>query len=279
MNKPDILQSFTFEHASIKGEIAHMSKAYLTIMNQRPYPPGVKKLLGEALISCILLTSSIKFEGDFSLQFQGDDRLPLLLVQCDHQLNVRACANYKNGKKIDYEQAFLDGQMSFTINQLHKNDVYQSIVPILSMSMADNIMHYFAQSEQISTKVWLAMSDSAAAGMLLQLLPGQDATQREEFWEYAVQIGQTITENELLTLDNPTILHRLYHETVIRLYDARPVHFKCRCNQTKMQQVLKVLGEEDIKQLLEKKGYVEVSCDFCNQSYRFDSIDIALLFR
>ena len=118
-----------------------------------------------------------------------------------------------------------------------------------------------------------------AAGMLLQLMPDQNTVQREQFWEYAVQIGQTISETELLTLDNPTILHRLYHETVLRLYDARPIRFKCRCNQDKMKQVLNVLGAEEVKQLLEETGHVDVCCDFCNHKYSFDPIDIAMLFR
>ncbi len=279
MKQKDTLQRFMFEHASIRGEIVHMHDAYQTIMQQRPYPPAVKKLLGEALVSCILLAGSIKFEGDINLQFQGDERLPFIIVQCDNQLNIRACAKYNIGTESDYEQAFMHGQMSITIQQYTQTNSYQSIVPIRSTSMADNLMHYFAQSEQVPSKVWLAISEESAAGMILQLMPDQNTAQREEFWEYAVQIGQTITEEELLTLDNETILHRLYHETVLRLYDARTVRFKCRCNQDKMKQVLTILGEADVQQLLKETGHVEVCCDFCNQRYTFDPIDIAMLFR
>lgn len=279
MNQQDSLQRFIFEHASIRGEIIHITGAYSTIMNQHPYPPAVKTLLGEALLCCIMLAGSIKFEGDLTLQFQGDERLPLIIAQCDNQLNIRATATYKEGDDIDYSKAFLQGQMALTINQYSKTSAYQSIVPINSTSMADNLMHYFAQSEQIPSKVWLAISDESAAGMLLQLLPDQSTAQREEFWEYAVQIGQTITELELLTLDNQAILHRLYHETVIRLYDARAIRFKCRCNSVKMQQVLTALGKADAQKLLEETGYIEVSCDFCRQRYVFDPIDVEMMFR
>lgn len=279
MKEKDTLQRFMFEHASIRGEIIHLQETYQTILQQRPYPKAVKSLLGEALISCILLAGSIKFEGEINLQFHGDERLPLIIVQCDNLLNVRACAKYTDGTDIQYEQAFMNGQMALTINQYKNTNSYQSIVPIRSLSMADNLMHYFAQSEQVPSKVWLAINDESAAGMILQLMPGQDTVKREQFWEYAVQIGETITEQELLSLDNETILYRLYHETVLRLYDARPIRFKCRCNKTKMQQVLTVLGEVEIKQLLQEKGHVDVSCDFCNQQYRFDAIDIEMLFR
>ena len=273
MKETDNLQRFLFEHASIRGEIAHLDVTYKTIMSQHPYPPMVKKLLG---------AGSIKFEGDVSLQFHGDKRLPLLLVQCDHQLQIRAFANYQEEAEndaIDYMSAFLEGNMSLIINQNNQTQAYQSVVPIRSTSMSENLTHYFAQSEQIATQVWLAVNDDTAAGMLLQLMPGQDSLSREQFWEYAVQLGQTIRDDELLTLDNATILHRLYHETELRLYTARPVCFRCRCSSEKMKQVLTVLGEKDIQQLLKEKGQVDVRCDFCNQQYTFDAIDITMLFR
>ena len=279
MKEIDSLQRFMFEHASIRGEIAHLSETYKTIMHQHPYPPVVKGLLGEALVACLLLTGSIKFEGDVSLQFHGDKRLPLLLVQCDHQLQIRAFAKYQDEPDIDYADAFLHGKMVLIINQYKKTQAYQSIVPIRSTSMSENLTHYFAQSEQVASQVWLAVNDECAAGMLLQLMPGQDTQQREEFWEYAVMLGQTISDHELLTLDNATILHRLYHESELRLYPARPVSFQCRCNPEKMKQVLTVLGEEDVQKLLKEKGQIEVRCDFCNQQYVFDPIDITLLFR
>lgn len=280
MKEIDTLQRFMFEHASIRGEIAHLDETYKTIMHQHPYPPAVRALLGEALISCLLLAGSIKFEGDVSLQFHGDKRLPLLLVQCDHALQVRAYAKYQEDTgDIDYSDAFLQGKMVLVINQYKKTQAYQSVVPIRSTSMSENLTHYFAQSEQVASQVWLAVNDDCAAGMLIQLMPGQDTQQREEFWEYAVMLGQTISDHELLTLDNATILHRLYHETELRLYPARSVSFQCRCNLEKMKQVLTVLGEKDVQQLLEEKGHVDVRCDFCNQQYIFDAIDITLLFR
>jgi molecular chaperone Hsp33 len=280
MKETDSLQRFMFEHASIRGEIAHLKETYQTIMNQRPYPPMVRNLLGEALISCLLLAGSIKFEGELSLQFQGDKRLPLLLVQCDHLLQMRAFASFQeNLEVIDYAEAFLKGRMVLTINQYNQTQSYQSIVPIQATSMSENLTHYFAQSEQVASQVWLAVDENMAAGMLLQLMPGQDTVQREQFWEYAVVLGQTVSEKELLTLDNPTLLHRLYHETELRLFDSRSICFKCRCNEDKMREVLTILGEEEAKKLLQERENIEVSCDFCNKQYSFDAIDITMLFR
>lgn len=280
MKQTDTLQRFIFEHANIRGEIVHIEKTYQTLMSQRNYPAMVKHLLGEAVVSCLLLASSIKFEGSLNLQFQGDSRLPILLVQCDHELNVRAYAKYAENLEIEaYANAFLEGQMALLINQYNQTQVYQSVVPIQSTSMADNLMAYFAQSEQIATKVWLAVNDEKAAGMLLQLMPGQESLQREEFWEYAVQLGQTVKEEELLTLDNETLLHRLYHETELRLFEPRATRFQCRCSKEKMEQVMVSLGEEEALDIVKEQGQVEITCDFCNQNYAFDAIDVTLLFK
>ncbi|WP_131782550.1 Hsp33 family molecular chaperone HslO [Legionella gresilensis] len=275
----DSLQRFMFEHASIRGEIAHLDHAYTTIINQRTYPPMVKNVLGEALVSCLLMIGSIKFEGELSLQFQGDKRLPLLLIQCDHQLHLRGFAKFQPDLTTEeYAAAFLEGKMVLTINPYNQTQSYQSILPIQSTSMAENLMYYYAQSEQIPSRVWLASDDTKVAGLLLQLMPGQSSEQREQFWEYAVHIGQTISEPELLNLDNETLLYRLYHETDIRVFDNKMVTFKCRCSPDKMRQVLTVLGEKDIKELLAEKGKIDVTCDFCNQHYSFDAIDITMLF-
>jgi molecular chaperone Hsp33 len=279
MSEQDSIQRFIFEHAHIRGEIAHIESTYREIINQRPYPPMVKNLLGEAIISCLLMASSIKFEGSLNLQFEGDHRLSLLLVQCDHKLNIRAFARCTEGLEvIDYATAFLQGKMVLTINQYNQTQNYQSMVPIESTSMSENLMQYFAQSEQIATRVWLAVNDDKAAGMLLQLMPGQDSLQREQFWEYAIQLGQTVSEPELLDLDNQTLLYRLYNETDLRLFEPRTTRFKCRCTHEKMKQVITVLGEDDANKLLKEQGAVEVNCDFCNQKYTFDPIDVRLMF-
>ncbi len=280
MQATDALQRFMFEHAEIRGEIIHLSQSYQTIMKQHAYPTMVKHLLGEALMSCALIAGSLQFEGEVSLQFQGNDDLPLLLVQCDHELHIRGFAKFEPQRTAEaYTQAFLNGKLSLVINPYHQTQAYQSVVPLSSISMADNIMHYFTQSEQISTRVWLASDDEKTAGMLLQLLPTNNTEERENFWEHAVKLGETITEHELLTLDNETILHRLYHDSELRLFPAKHIQFRCRCNIEKMKQVLSVLGEKDIQALIKEKGSVDIHCEFCNRQYSFDPIDVTLLFK
>lgn len=279
MHATNSLQRFLFEHEAIRGDLIHLDSVYQAITQQRAYPPKVKLLLGEALMACVLLVGGIKFEGEISLQFQGDHRLPLILIQCDHLLQIRGFANFAADFSDDaYEDAFLRGTLVINLTPYQQTQTYQSIIPLTSASMSDNLMHYFAQSEQLPTKVWLAINDSSAAGILLQLLPGQNTVQREHFWEYAVHMGATITDKELLELDNATLLHRLYHETELRLYPERNIEFKCRCSYEKMQHVLTMLGEKEAQDLLQEKGQVDIHCEFCNTHYTFDPIDVAMLF-
>lgn len=275
----DTLQRFLFEHANIRGEIVHLNAVYHTLLQQRPYPPAVRKLLGEALVACVLLSGSLKFKGKLSLQFHGDHRLPLLIAQCTDQLELRGFAQFHHDDAVDYADAFLHGKLVLSIQQDNQTQAYESIVPLHSSTMSENLMTYFSQSEQVSTRIWFAITDTHAAGMVLQLMPGGEAQQREEFWRYATQIGHTITEEELLTLENETLLYRLYHETELRLFDPRTVVFRCTCSAQKMSHVLHVIGEEEVKQLLKEHGQVDITCEFCCQQHTFDAIDIEMLFR
>ena len=281
MSDINALQSFLFQKANVRGQIVRLEDTYQTILTQHAYPPMIRYLLGEALVSCLLLTGSLKLEGDISLQFQGDKRLSLLLAQCDNELNVRAFAKYDDNLKVEeYANAFLAGKMVLTINPHQHTQAYQSIVPIQSTDMSENLTHYFAQSEQLTTKIWLASDENRVAGMMLQLMPDTESNSqnRENFWEYATQLGQTVTNEELLTLDNETLLYRLYHETELMLFDSRAARFRCRCSRNKMLQVVKMLGEQDAQNLIKERRTIDVNCDFCNSHYQFDGIDVALLF-
>lgn len=274
MSKKDSLQSFMFEQGNVRGKIVHLHSTYQTILRQRPYPPMVKKLLGEALLACLLLSDDLKCAGVVSVQFQGDKRLPLLLVQCDHLLRLRAYAQYQvDLESKAYEEAFLQGQMVLTMNLEHQTQAYQSVIPLQFISMSENLMHYLTQSEQIPSRIWLAVTEEYAAGMILQKMPGNTNVE-EALWEYATHMGETIRQEELLTLDDQTLLYRLYHETELRLFPSRPICFHCSCNKEKMRQVLTILSQEEITQLLTEKELIEISCDFCNSYYHFDAQDL-----
>jgi len=147
---------------------------------------------------------------------------------------------------------------------------------------------YFQNSEQLPTRLWLHADDSGACGMLLQRLPSGDrgasapasasAAAIDDAWRRVQLIGDTLTPEELSTLADVEILHRLFNEDDIRLFEPSPVYFRCRCSRERVAGMLQGLGEAETRSILAERGEVEVRCDFCNRAYLFDAVDVAQLF-
>jgi molecular chaperone Hsp33 len=114
--------------------------------------------------------------------------------------------------------------------------------------------------------------------MLLQKLPAQSTPAVEDAWRRVQIIGDTLTPEELSTLADQEILHRLFNEDDVRLYEAAPVYFRCRCSRERVAGMLQGLGEREIRSVIAERGEVEVRCDFCNRAYTFDAVDAAQLF-
>jgi molecular chaperone Hsp33 len=88
-----------------------------------------------------------------------------------------------------------------------------------------------------------------------------------------------LTFEELRTLRDEQILHRLFNEDDVRLYEPAPVYFRCRCSRELVGGMLQSLGEAETRSVLAERGEVEVRCDFCNRAYVFDAVDVAQLFK
>lgn len=276
----DTITRFIFEKADIRGEIAHLDETYQKLLSFHHYPPLLKQLLGEALLAAVLMTATIKFKGQLTLQLQTNQVIKLLLVKCSHDFKVRALIQFdKDESSEKMAHALQEGKLVITIEPDDKVRPYQSIVPLQGNSLAQALEYYFAQSEQLTTKFNFAVSDGKASGMLLQLLPEhKKSEQREEFWQYATKIGDTLSNDELQTLDNETILYRLYHETNLRLFESATVAFYCPCSKERMARAIQTLGEEEAKSMLKQQQTINVHCEFCLQNYAFDKVDIEWLF-
>jgi molecular chaperone Hsp33 len=277
----DTLQRFIFEHSDVRGEIAHLNESFITIIQQHNYPKPIHAVLGEALVASTLLCSTLKFQGQLTLQFQSDGPLKLLVVKCNHQYQIRGVAQFDYEKVMASENSATllgSGELIVTLQTLDQNNPYQSIIPLHEKGIAHSLENYFAQSEQLSTRLWLAVDDQSAAGILLQLLPKQTTRDREYFWEHAVKLGETISDDELLHLDNETILKRLYHDQDIRLFPANSIQFSCTCNKNRMENAIRILGQAEAQSILNQKQVIIVTCEFCNYHFTFDKIDIANIF-
>ena len=274
----DYSQRFLFEDADIRGESVRLHQAYREILAAHQYAPGVSRLLGEFLAAAVLLSGNLKFEGKLILQARSEGQIPLLMAECSQELAIRAIARGAEQATAErFEQLLTDGQLVITVDP-DKGQRYQGIVPLANDSLARSLDAYFTQSEQLGTRLWLAADGERAAGLLLQQLPAEQVAETDERaaqWENACTLAATTQDQELLTLSTPDLLHRLYHQQPVRLFDPRPVAFQCSCSRERTQNALSALPQADVIDLLEELGSVTMDCEFCNQQYRFTREDLA----
>lgn len=279
----DFIQRFHFSDSPVRGELVQLEATLAEVLDRHDYPDAVVRLLGEAMAACVLLASTLKFEGALILQARGEGPLSLLMVECNHRREVRAIA--QTGEDWDdscatlpLEQLFANGQLAITIDPAD-GQRYQGIVPLQGHHLAACIEHYFQQSEQLPTRLWLAADHEAAAGLLLQVLPGHDQGEDADIWPRLTQLTDTVQADELLELPASELLYRLYHEETVELHPSDDVCFRCTCSRERTEQVLLSLGEPELRDILAEQGSIEISCQFCHQEYRFDPIDVEQLLR
>lgn len=274
----DTLQRFLFTTTKIRGEIVRLQSSYQAIMERHPYPLPIRKLLGEALAAIALLSATIKFEGTITLQIQNEGPVRLLVAQSDHEQHLRGLAQWQEDATEEaLSQALNQGQLALIIAP-KKGENYQGIVSLTGKSLAAALEGYFHESEQIPTLLFLCADEKSAVGMLVQLMPDDRSSEHYHFWEHISHLTKTITANELLTLDNQKILNRLFHEETLTLFDPEPVSFRCTCNIERMERALLLMDKKELEELLRTHKKVVVTCEFCNNHYAFDAVDIAKIF-
>lgn len=290
MHDRDSLHRFIFEHFPIRGHLVHLDAAWRALIEHRDYPEPVRDTLGQAAAASLLLAATVKFEGVLSLQLQGDGPVHLLLAQCTSGLGVRGLARYRDDKiPADAGIAALvgSGNLTVTIETDDAAQRYQGIVPLAGGRLTEGLEVYFANSEQLPTRLWIHADAQGASGMLLQKLPAgsaaasaaqADPAALEDAWRRVQLIADTLTPMELRTLKDQEILHRLFHEDDVRLFEPAPVFFRCRCSRERVSGMLQSLGAKEIQSVLKERGSVEVRCDFCNRAYVFDAVDVARIF-
>jgi molecular chaperone Hsp33 len=293
MHDRDSLHRFLFEQYPIRGHLVHLDASWRALIEHREYPDAIRTLLGEAVVASLLLAATIKFEGVLSLQLQGDGPMHLLIAQCTSGLGVRGLARYREEAAAEgglslsngIEDLMGTGNLTVTVETEGSSQRYQGIVPITGTRLAESLQIYFENSEQLPTRLWLYADQHGASGMLLQRLPGEggtgvsaDPAAVDDAWRRVQLIGETLTPEELRTLNDAEILHRLFNEDDVRLYEPAPVFFRCRCSRERVSGVLQGLGEAEARSILAEQGKIEVRCDFCNRAYVFDAVDVAQLF-
>ena len=273
----DRTQRFLFEEADIRGEIVQLDNSYRDIIAIHQYAPGVSRLMGEFMAAAVLLATTLKFEGKLVLQARSEGQIPLLMVECDSELRLRAITRgAQEATSERFDQLLTGGQLAITIGPTN-GQRYQGIALLTQSSLAHSLDAYFKQSEQLKTQFWLASNGESAAGMLLQQLPAQlvqDGAERSAQWQHVSTLANTLKDAELLTVSAPELAHRLYHEDPMRLFEAKDVRFQCSCSRERTFNALNSLPKEEVRELLEELGSITMDCEFCNEQYRYVEHDL-----
>jgi molecular chaperone Hsp33 len=283
----DGLQRFLFEDASVRGELVHLNHSFQTIMQKHNYPPLIQRLLGEALVIVSLLSAIIKFNGRLTVQFQSKNKLKLLLAQCNNNFEIRGLAQWEGElDEGDLYNTLEQGLLVIIMDPDENGKRYQGIVSWQGNSLAECIEKYFRDSEQLPTKIWLAVNEIQATGLLLQVIPREgdkhyksSPVATDDDWERITILTSTITPNELLTLDNEIILRRLYSQESVRVFAPTAISFHCNCTAVRCENAIQLLGKEEAEQELAEKQSIVVTCEFCNHEYVFDRIDVERIFK
>ena len=235
------------------------------------------------------------------MQIFGDGPVKMLVVQCGSDLSMRATAKFSGeaAQTIGDGMGFAElvnasghGRCVITLDPADKKpgqQPYQGIVPLNGedgplTSIADVLEHYMRHSEQLDTRLWLAADRERAVGMLLQKLPGdggivpRNTETDADTWERVCTLGGTLSAQELLEVDPETVFRRLFWQENVQHFEPAVTRFLCTCSREKVGAMLRMLGRDEVDGVIAERGHVEIHCDFCNQRYEFDPVDVAQLF-
>jgi molecular chaperone Hsp33 len=269
------------------------------------HPPEVSALLGEMAAAGVLMQANIKFNGALVLQIFGDGPVKLAVAEVQPELGFRATAKVVGavpaGARLEaLVNAQGQGRCAITLDPKDRfpgQQPYQGVVPLHGdlkeplQEVAQVLEHYMLQSEQLDTKLVLAADGQLAAGLLIQRLPvegagnlgaargrNEDEIGLNEAYNRIAVLAATLTRQELLTLAPEQILHRLFWEETLRVFEPQTPSFACSCSRERVQGMLRGLGRGESDSLIAERGEVEVGCEFCGLQYRFDAVDVAEMF-
>jgi molecular chaperone Hsp33 len=311
----DSVMPFAVAKLDLRGRVVRLGPAVDRILTSHDYPPPVAKLLGEAVVLTVMLGSALKFDGRFILQTQGDGPVRMLVVDFTTPGKVRACARFD---KTRVEQAIAEGKadagsllgkghLAMTIDQGADTSRYQGLVALDGGSLEDAAHEYFLRSEQIPTRVRLAVAEELrghgngprhrwrAGGIMLQFLPKAPERARvldldpgdapegvephtveeDDAWVEGQALASTVEDIELIdpALSSERLVYRLFHEPGVRVFSTGDVRAECSCSRETVESMLKSFSQDDRDHMVED-GRISVTCEFCNANYVFAPAEV-----
>ncbi|HEU0306591.1 MAG TPA: Hsp33 family molecular chaperone HslO [Lysobacter sp.] len=278
----DQLSRFLIEGAGVRGVRVHLQDTWQQIRSRAEYPAAAAELLGEAAAAAALFTGHAKVDGRLSVQLRGHGALRTLFAECTAAGTLRGIAQLADEGTVsrDLRELGPEAMLAITIENPSRDGRdpmrYQGLVALESDSLAGAFEDYFRRSEQLPTRLLLAADEHAAAGLMLQKLPGDAGD--DDGWARAGALFDTLSPRELLDWTGEQVVTRLFHEDGIQLLGNRPLGFACSCSRERVEAMLTSLGHEEAHAAL-ADGEAVVRCEFCGQSYRFSPDEIGRLFQ
>jgi molecular chaperone Hsp33 len=279
----------------VRGRLVRLGPLADALLTRHDTPPIVTALAGEALALTAALAAGLKFKGSFSLQARGDGPVSMLLADCTDDGALRGYARADDARlaallattPAPSADALLgQGYLAFTCDQGPDMERYQGIVAIEGTSLAEMTGHYYAASEQLDARVFLASAATPAgwraAALVIERIAAEggiggapDDAAGDDAWTTAGTLAATVTAAELLddALPPERLLHRLFHAEGLALDRARALSYGCRCSRARLAGVLTGFPEDDLDHMAEE-GTITMTCEFCNVAFRFDRADI-----
>ena len=304
----DVVVPFQAERAGARGRLVRLGDAVNEILSSHDYPDAVANFLGEAIALTAMIGSSLKFDGKLILQTKTDGPIGMLVVDYSVPGHLRAYASYDKAAVADLEGAALDmqtwlgqGHMALTVDQGPDMERYQGIVMLAGYGLGEAAEDYFQQSEQIPSLVRLHVAKHysseakdgqrwhwRAGGLMVQYLTEQGGIHRDELeyetmpfddmddnWRRARLLGETVEAHELLDpeLAPERLLFRLYHEEGVRVFDKLSLKAQCTCSGERVAAMLANFSGAERHDMVEETGKITVTCEFCNEVYKFSEED------
>jgi len=280
MSQQDQMHRYLFENHAVRGELVTVSQTWQEIIEGHDYPQPVQQVLGELLVATRLLTATLKFDGDITVQLQGDGPLNMAVINGNNLQEMRGVARMQ-GEIADgssLKEMVGNGYLVITISP-KEGERYQGVVGLEGDTLAACLEDYFMRSEQLPTRLFIRTGETesqvGAAGILLQVLPAQDASLDE--FNHLATLTETIKTEELLGLPANDVLWRLYHQEEVTLFEPQNVSFKCTCSRERCGDVLRTLPDDEVDQILQEDGNIDMHCDYCGNHYVYDAVDIAAI--
>jgi len=290
----DLAAPFQIEHEPVRGRLVRMGASVDEILTRHDYPLAVANLLGETCALAALVGSSMKFEGRLIVQAQGDGPVAYVVADYDTTGALRGYCRYDDTRVAEVSAGFAapgartllgDGVFIMTIDQGADMERYQGVTPIEGETLALCAETYFAQSEQVPTRVRLAVgqvqtdgpSTWRAGGVIIQNVAEDDARgSTRDAWETAQALFETLGEDELIDplVAPERLLYRLFHENGVRLFTPSPLRAFCRCSQDRIEGVLRSFPAAERADMVEDDGKIRVTCEYCSRTYDIEPASI-----